>query len=97
MARDIVKTLPLTHPVTHGGTVYEKLEFEKPRGKHFRPMTLTVDPVTGQPIMRMGALLDVAAAMCAVPPQVIDDLEGADLFAVFAVVQGFMPAGLRTG
>ena len=97
MAATIVKTLPLSEPITWGSLEVTELNFSKPKARHFRQMAVAQDAATGDNFIRFGTLMDVAAAMCGVVPAVIDELSAADMFAVIAIVQGFMPAGQKIG
>jgi len=89
MAEDIVRMLDLAEPIQWGGTTVSRLEFVRPRAKHFRGLTLEA--------ARMGDLLDVVAALCHQPPSLIGELSAADTFAAVRIVNDFLLSGQPTG
>jgi len=88
MAKDKIKTIPLSEPVEHGTETITTLEIKQPRAKHLRNMSL--EPNTGD-------LLDLAAKLAGQPPSVIDELGMSDMTNVLTVVGDFIDAGQGTG
>lgn len=78
----------LKHPVQFGSEKITRLEFKRPKARHFRGLPL--EP-------KVGDIMDLMARLADVPPSVIDELEPEDLEAASSIVGGFMPGGRATG
>jgi len=80
-----VKKIPLTEPVeAHGETLFFLL-MRKPKGRHFKKISMDS---TEAPFQMM---LDFAAMLADVPPSTMDELAAEDVDAVVAFVGPFMP------
>lgn len=91
MSGAVTTTIPLTTPIRRGTQEITELVMRKPKARDLRLLPLDLRSAS------MGALLDLAAALCDQPPNVIDQLEVEDAMKLVDAVTDFLPGSPPTG
>lgn len=93
---EIIRTYTLKEPVQYGSETITELNFQKPRGKHLRGLTIKTAG-DGGVIFSLGDMMDLAGRLATVAPSVISELGADDVMEVMGIVGGFIGAGPETG
>ena len=89
MAENIIKSIPLAHPVTLGDTTYTSIDLRRPVGRDLRNL--------GQASNNYDLIFKLAAVLSGIPDPIFDLLDIEDVQPLVEVVGGFLASSQTTG
>jgi hypothetical protein len=81
------RTIPLSQPVSWDGREIAEVSIRKPKVRDLKAMQSSLDGVTDQ--LEQGIVM--AATLCGLPREVIEDLDTEDFTAISEVIADFFP------
>lgn len=84
--REIAETIELEHPIVFGSKTVSTLEFSPIKTKHLR----NLPPVSSDGTVSLDIILELMGKLLALPPRIVDEIQGNDLSRAMAVTTRFL-------
>ena len=83
----------LAHPLTVGDKTIADVTIRRPKVRDLRALEKAREPGMNQ----MDQSIAMAAALCDIPAEAMDDMDTTDFAAISEVISRFLPSGSRGG